>query len=330
LDIKPFLRLPDKTLWQGRIDSGAMERFYQRILMKSYADFVSMPVALQPTITILGFACDEGVKRNQGRVGAKEGSNALRQALANYPLHGQAENLDLLDIGNIICLQDDLEVSQQALAEMVRQIIDKGCFPLILGGGHETAWGHYLGLHHKYQKSNFAIVNFDAHFDMRTLVNNQGSSGTSFLQIAEYRQQNGVAFDYYCIGIKASSNTSSLFEMAKKWDVKHLTCDEIYASSEAISLLIQQIISQHDTIYLTLCMDVFASSVCPGVSAASPYGMMPWQVLPAIRTLAASGKVVAMDIVELAPVFDKDSQSVKLGGLCLAEFLYHWKKVANS
>lgn len=325
MDIKPFLQSPDKSLWQGRADSEAIERFYQSVTIKAYADFLNAPVS-QSSVVILGFACDEGVKRNQGRVGAKKGPNALRQALANYPLHGNAEKLEIIDIGNIVCLHEDLEASQQALAQVVAQIVAKGCFPLILGGGHETAWGHYLGLHQKYQKSNLAIVNFDAHFDMRPLVKNQGNSGTSFLQIAMHRQQNKLSFDYYCFGIKATSNTKSLFETAKKWNVKYISCDEMYASNDAASNAILKIIEQHETIYVTLCMDVFSSGISPGVSAASPYGLAPWQVLPLLRTLADSEKVIALDVVELAPAFDKENQTAKLGGICIAEFLYHSKK----
>lgn len=316
--------LPNQSLWQGRKDGETIERFHQLISLKSYDAFLHDLPYFKSSVVIVGFSCDEGVKRNQGRLGAKEGPYALRQALANYPLHND-NPAHFIDVGDIVCIGQDLETAQQELGQVIAKIVEKNCLPLVLGGGHETAWGHYLGLHQKYGKENFAIVNFDAHFDMRPLLHEQGNSGTSFLQIAELRQQIGARFDYYCVGIKASSNTKSLYEMAKKWDVKYITCDAIYKAPASLSHFIQTLITTHEAIYITVCLDVFASCFSPGVSAASPYGLAPWHVLEALHILAASGKTVALDIVELAPPLDKDHQSAKLGALCIAEFFYHWK-----
>ena len=41
---------------------------------------------------LIGFPCDEGVRRNGGRVGAAAGPAALRAALANLPLLDEAEH----------------------------------------------------------------------------------------------------------------------------------------------------------------------------------------------------------------------------------------------
>jgi formiminoglutamase (EC 3.5.3.8) len=48
-------------------------------------------------IALLGFVCDEGVRRNQGRTGAAEGPQAIRQALANMASHAGHERL--VDMG---------------------------------------------------------------------------------------------------------------------------------------------------------------------------------------------------------------------------------------
>ena len=64
--------------------------YFQIIKIKSWEEFSRCITFSTQTGVIVGFACDEGVRRNQGRVGAKLGPTALRQALANYPLHGQS------------------------------------------------------------------------------------------------------------------------------------------------------------------------------------------------------------------------------------------------
>ena len=60
---------------------------------------------------------------------------------------------------------------------------------IVIGGGHETAWGHFQGLAHP--NKDIAILNFDAHFDLRPLINGQlGSSGTPFRQIHNFLTTN--------------------------------------------------------------------------------------------------------------------------------------------
>ncbi|MGE3317684.1 MAG: formimidoylglutamase [Candidatus Berkiella sp.] len=321
---------PDPANWQGRTDNGdALARFFQIAQCQSLDSFIASGSSVSaPTITLLGFSCDEGVRRNQGRVGAEKAPSKLRQALANLPLHEKARQIKLLDVGDIKCPTgsvDNLENAQIHLGHAVDALLNKKTFPLILGGGHETAWGHYLGLH-KHLPSNMAIINFDAHFDMRPLLpNQQGSSGTPFLQIAEYRKAQQLSFDYYCLGIKQSSNTQALFDTASAWNVKYLTCDQMYQSADNATHFIQKIIDTHDALYLSVCLDVFAAAFAPGVSACSPYGLAPWQVLPLLKQLAVSKKVIAFDVVELAPIYDKDDLTAKLGAQCIAEFLYHYE-----
>ena len=58
--------------WTGRIDPEPdSPRWHQRIRALSEDS--------QPGLALLGFACDEGVRRNHGRVGAAEGPAALRR-----------------------------------------------------------------------------------------------------------------------------------------------------------------------------------------------------------------------------------------------------------
>lgn len=317
---------PNQADWQGRMDNGEkLARFYQAVQCQSIEAFLTSNPLSKPTIAFLGFACDEGVRRNQGRVGAFSGPNSLRQALAQLPMHEEARHFQYIDVGNIQCLNGDLEIAQHHLGEAVKALMQNKAFPLVLGGGHETAWGHYLGFCEQIKSERLAIINFDAHFDMRAQSNNLGSSGTPFLQIAEHRQQQLLPFDYYCLGIKKSSNSQGLFETAKQWNVKYLSCDEMHDSSEHSTQFVESIIQSHDVIYVSVCLDVFAAPFAPGVSASSPYGLAPWHVLPLLRQLSASKKVIALDIVELLPQYDQHAITAKLGALCIAEFLYHYE-----
>ena len=102
--------------WSGRVDPEAdSPRWHQRIQ--------ALSVDSQPGLALLGFACDEGVRRNGGRAGAAEGPPAIRAALARLtPDVADADRFaelarhvrDLGDVGPTGDLDTDLQRKLQA------------------------------------------------------------------------------------------------------------------------------------------------------------------------------------------------------------------------
>ncbi len=124
-------------VWQGRDDSAessTAKRLFQTIQQREHFSPVPSGIAL------LGFECDEGVKRNQGRPGAAQAPDVLRGALANMASHqGHAR---LVDMGSVYVEGHALEAAQQALSEAITACQQSGMRTLVFGGGHETAWAH--------------------------------------------------------------------------------------------------------------------------------------------------------------------------------------------
>lgn len=301
------------SLWQGRKDSLAGERFFQQVRLQDIRS-----TSLEPhQKVILGFCSDEGIRRNEGRQGAKQGPGVLREYLAKLASH---HPLSLVDIGNIIC-EDDLELAQAQLAKLIHYCHQQSCQTIALGGGHEIAWGHFAGLTAQYPK--LGIINFDAHFDLRPLSRaNYGTSGTPFWQIEQYCQQNHLPFNYCCVGIQGPANTKSLFATAQQFNVQYLPAEQINSTSFAWqTAFLDEFILNNDAIYLSICMDVFAESVAPGVSAPQALGLLPWQVLPLLKYIMQTGKVVSFDIAELSPPLDTKQQTARLAAMILAELL---------
>lgn len=320
-----YYQPPLSEYWQGRQDNEMVERLHQSIQLSTIEAWLKRENLTQ-TVVFAGFECDSGIQRNQGRIGAAAGPNTLRKALANTPLHGSLSELNVFDLGNVSAKTESLDKLQLSLGHLVDAILAKSAFPIILGGGHETAWGHYLGLHEQYRQRDLAIINFDAHFDLRPkLTDGIGTSGSSFLQIAEYRKESLANFNYYCLGISQASNTQSLFQTAHQWQVQYLTCTEIMKQPRLMHTFVKKIIEKHEVIYVSVCLDVFNAAFAPGVSAVQPDGLYPWHVGSTLRQLASSGKVIALDIVELSPQYDINDMTAKLGALLIAEFLYHFK-----
>lgn len=331
-----FYQAPGTSVWQGRMDGSQPQhlRWHQQIrLWDLTSDHIEGPG--QGDIVLLGFACDEGVRRNQGRVGAKEGPEAIRKALCNTPIH-QSE-LKIWDAGNIICTQLidqerslNLEEAQKQLGYAVNKILSSGGFPIVLGGGHEVTYGHFTGIRsyldeqHNMQAPVLGLINFDAHFDNRVLIAHTehagATSGTGFFQIEQDLLRDGQTFNYLAIGIQRIANTPALFHRANTTGSKYILAEEL-GSPQSIAISnsrIEEFIRHSDHLYLTLDLDVFASAYAPAVSAPTALGLIPDHgFFTCLDTVIQSGKLASLDIAELNPLLDLDQRTAKLAAALL-------------
>ena len=302
--------------WSGRTDTPVHEtnkRWHQII---QYADLSGdLPVCGpdQSCISFLGFCSDEGVRRNQGRPGAFQGPRSLRKACANLAVHFDTP-VRLVDAGDVVCRDRDLEQAQRILGDHVRTLLDAGFFTILMGGGHEIAYGHYLGIaahcRNRAENGKIGIISFDAHFDLRP-SGKGASSGTPFYQIAEWCRARQRDFSCLCIGVQEEANTISLYETADRLGVFHISTRDMENPASVVRR-INHYIKDKTRLYLTVCLDVFAAPFAPGVSAISGGGLLPGAVFPLIDRIMASGKVISCDVAELNPEYDTDNRTAKL------------------
>jgi len=261
---------------------------------------------------LLGFASDEGVRRNFGRVGAAGGPAAIRAVLSRLAVHMSPP---LYDAGDVTCADGDLEGAQERLADRIAALLDRGIRPVVLGGGHEIAYGSFLGLARHLGEAlastEVLIVNLDAHFDLRRAP--RPSSGTPFRQIAELCAARGACFRYLCFGISEGANTSALFERAKALEVEYWLDEEMRAvDASGLCDLLRRRIAVADRVYLSVDLDVLPEAVAPGVSAPAARGVALEIVEDLVDTVLSSGKLALADIAEYNPTLDRDGQTARV------------------
>lgn len=275
-------------------------------------------------IALLGYVCDAGVQRNLGRVGAQDGPDAFRKRLAQLPFHH--ESTAVADLGNIVCLNNEMENCQEHLAVVVEGLIKQGIFPIIIGGGHDIAYGHFKGIWQAIKErpnTKIGIVNFDAHFDLRPLEG-LPNSGTPFNQILH---EFGDMVDYFVVGVQQQSNTRELFAIAEEKGVQYLyNYDCCLANIEAVLQQMKHFVDNNDYLYITIDMDGFSSAYAPGVSAPSPMGFTPYFVLKLLRYLLETKKVISCDIAELNPHYDRDNATANLAAR-LVDYMVENRKI---
>lgn len=137
----------------------------------------------------MGFPYDEGVKRNGGRVGAKEGPKYVRSFLPkmgtifNPEYKVDLTNIRISDAGDIDP-NLTLEEAHEKLAERVESLIKSGKIPFVIGGGNDQSYPNALGMI-KATKGSVGVVNIDAHLDVRPLKDGKVHSGSPFRLLLE-------------------------------------------------------------------------------------------------------------------------------------------------
>jgi len=309
----PSVDVPPQP-WTGRHDGDGPEhaRHWQRVQALSGA----LETAGRPAV-VVGFASDAGVARNKGRVGAAAGPAAIRAALGPLAVH---DGRVLADAGDVRVEADRLEDGQARFGAAVAQLIDDGALTVGLGGGHEIAYASYRGVAGSAkvtEGARWGVLNLDAHFDLRDEEN--PSSGTPFLQMAHEEEALGRELNYAVLGISRPNNTRVLFDEADSLGVTYLLDED--CTREAAEAFVAEFLDGLDVVYLTIDLDVLPAAVAPGVSAPAAYGV-PLEVINAVcRQVAASGKLLHVDVAELNPAFDIDARTAKVAARLLDTIL---------
>lgn len=311
--------------WQGRVDNlndPDSFRWHQLIKFIDLSRDVQTPLPSKGKgFCFLGYGCDRGVKKNLGRGGSDRAPSFIRRELSNHPRSFDAKTR-IFDGGNITCRRDDQTRVGQELSTLVERMLLLNLFPIILGGGHDLAVGHYRGIENALNRegkgaSKVGIICFDAHLDLRPYTTGP-NSGSMFAQIADECAHNKKRLSLFYLGIQKTANTLALFKKADDIGAQYILAKDISDSIlPDVIIKLEEFMAQNDHVYLTICSDVFSAAFAPGVSAPQPFGLHPETGLKLIKHIVASKKVISFDIAEVLPRFDEDNRTAKLAAIII-------------
>lgn len=272
----------------------------------------------RPRVVIMGFPSDEGVHRNGGRVGSAGAPAEIRRWL--YRLVPDAQNHEAfveliertLDLGDLKC-SDDVEADQEALGQAVAQYLKEGIFPIILGGGHETSYGHFLG----YVGAGLPveILNWDAHPDVRKLLDDgRGHNGSPFRQALLH--DSGLCTRYTVAGLQPQSVAASHLSFLDDHRGRYVWRSALTA--QAIPSLYAE---TEQALLATFDVDAVDGAWAPGVSTPTIGGMSNELWLQAAYQAGRSSRVRSFDLCEVNPVYDVDGRTARLAAVTVWQLL---------
>jgi formiminoglutamase len=227
--------------------SGEIKFGEKMIIIPKGVEIINFLKESEAKYVLLGIPEDIGVRANYGRPGtASAWENAIK-AIANIQHNrfakgsqiivlGQinvademrdVENLDFNDIDDRSKLSQLVEKIDKEVSHIIFTIIKAGKTPIIIGGGHNNAYGNIKGSALAKGKPINAI-NFDAHSDFRILEGRHSGNGFS------YAYEEGFLKKYFIFGLHENYTSKSVLDIIKKLEdrVRYNTYDSVNIRKE--------------------------------------------------------------------------------------------------
>ena len=227
--------------------SGEIKFGEKMIVIPKGADKIKFLQESEAKYVLLGIPEDIGVRANYGRPGAASAWDSAIKSIANIQHNrfckgsqiivlGQlnvaeemrnVEKLDFNDIDDRSKLSQLVEKIDKEVSHIIFTIIKAGKTPIIIGGGHNNAYGNIKGSALAKGKPVNAI-NFDAHSDFRILEGRHSGNGFS------YAYEEGFLKKYFIFGLHENYTSKSVLDIIKKIEdrVRYNTYDSVNIRKE--------------------------------------------------------------------------------------------------
>ena len=273
---------------------------------------------IEADIAILGAPFDCG---SQWRSGSRMGPRGVREASTLYSFghDGAYDHEDdivylksdstIIDIGDADIIHTDTLSSHSNIEYGVRKILSSKAIPIVIGGDHSV---NIPCINAFSDSKPFHLIQIDAHLDF--VDERHGvkyGHGNPMRRAAEKSYVSGLTQ----IGIRNVSSTAKEgYEDAKKMGSNIISVRQF--RELGVSKIINQI-PNNIPYYITIDIDAFDPSIASGTGTPSHGGFLYYEILELIDLIAQKGKIIGMDLVEVAPDYDITTSTTTLAAQLL-------------
>ena len=270
-------------------------------------------------IVILGCQQDEGVRRNNGRVGAAEAPDAIREQF--YGLTTFNLKKKVFDLGNVR-IGASLEDTHDTMTAVVKQVIQDGKRMIVLGGGNDISYADGRAMAEVFGPEWWIGVNIDSHLDVR--IAEQRNSGTPYRQLLEEKLLLPTYF--YEVGFQTHFCSPVYYEYISSLGVHRISLELLRSRAEAdieLKEMIREKFIGHSASLNTFFgfdMDAVRSADAPGTSAPSPLGLRNGEFIQLVKYAASLANTKIIEFTEVNTRFDIDNRTTKLVAIGMHRF----------
>jgi formiminoglutamase len=279
---------------------------------------------------LFGIPEDIGVKANFGKTGAASAWQVAIKSIANIQHNKFCKGSQILLLGalnlkteNALAATLDFNITDERkqlhklvekidkeVSHIVYSIIKSGKIPIIIGGGHNNAYGNIKGAALATGKP-LNCINFDAHSDFRVLEGRHSGNGFS------YAYDEGFLKKYFIFGLHESYTSKNVLINLKNLEdrVRYNTYDEIAIRKEkSFDQELHQALSfiKNDKFGIEIDLDALPNIAS---SALTPSGFSIESVRGFIHFMGQNPNATYLHICEGAPDLDEANYQTLVGKL---------------
>ena len=203
----------------------------------------------------------------------------------------------IVDCGNVTADPTDRREHYRRAELAARKIVSAGAIPIVLGGDHGVSIPIMRAL--EVVGRRLTLVHVDAHLDWRHEIDGETEGYSSPIR----RASEMAWFDTIVqIGLRGigSARTQEVAD-ARAYGSNLISAYELHDVGMACVL---DRIPDGGPYYLTIDADGLDPTIMPGVVAQTPGGLNWFQIRTLIHGLVNKGRVIGLDLVEIAPSRD--------------------------
>ncbi len=186
-----------------------------------------------------------------------------------------------------------------AVAKVAAAVLKSRKFLLSLGGEHSVTVGLVRAAARKWR--DLCLVQVDAHADLRNSYEGTRHSHACTMRRCLEHLPAGKDPRLIQVGIRNISEQGNTFRRSRRGRLRTLWAEDILADTRGRWLEVVSELVGGRPVYLTVDLDGLDPSVMPATGTPEPGGLLWAHVVGLVECLAAHGRLVAADLVELAP-----------------------------
>ncbi len=190
-----------------------------------------------------------------------------------------------------ISCSEPAQVVLEAIEAEVAKALTADSIPVLLGGEHTVSLGAIKALKQKHG-NNFAVVQFDAHADLR-----DSYTGTRLSHASVMRRVHELGIPVYQLGTRSYSQEEDAYR--RKHNIWYRDGEDICRQGVANIALPDEC---PDNVYISFDVDAWDTSLMPATGTPVPGGLDWYQSVWLLEMILSKRSCIGMDFVELAPI----------------------------
>ena len=264
--------------------------------------------SLSADVAVLGVPYDGMASM---RPGCRQAPRAIRDASARFGWLGKPDGsagffdlgtnstwmkgVRIADAGDVD-VSLDAERTREAIISAISALRRTGAMPVVLGGDHSITFPVLQAFE---DSGPLTVVLIDAHLDYRdTFLGLRFSNNSPFRRVHEL----GFIKQIITVGVRGIKSTDQEYRESLSHGNLIVSADQVH--DQGVASVLESLPAELGNYYLSIDIDGLDPSIAPGTESPEAEGLTFTEAKRLLRGIAARGRLVGMDLVEVNPYLD--------------------------